>query len=222
MNEKEQLQLVELLAHKIKNPSHTIGLNLEVLRAKISKSNLDSKSELLNLTEIIQHELQRQNQIIQRHVQFMTPAGSSAKSVNLKNLMVLLKAGVIPVAQQNQVTVEFSAVEAELFITVNETELLSALRELVINAIEASGNGDTVQIRCARQSGEVLIEIEDHGTGIEKDEAGKILELYYSTKKGHIGMGLPLAKKYIEANGGRLRMRTAVNKGTSISISFDK
>lgn len=221
MTEKEQLQLVELLAHKIKNPSHTIGINIEVLRAKISRSDLASKNDLLNLIEITQHELARQNQIIQRHVQFMTPAGNSPQSVNLKNLMVLLKAEVIPVAQKNQINLEFGAVDAGLIVTANETELLNALRELVLNAVEASRAGETVQIRTSAP-GEVVIEIEDHGGGIEKEESGKIFELYYSNKKGHIGMGLPLAKKYIEANGGRLRMRSAVNKGTIISISIGK
>jgi signal transduction histidine kinase len=222
LSENELLQRIELLAHKLKNPSHTMGLNLEVLRAKIEKSDLASKTELLNLMEIIGRELQRQNQIIQRHMQFITPGGSSPRPLKLKNLLTLLKAEVFPAAQAQQVNLEFGTVDSDVMLQANETEILAALREFVFNAIEASRAGETVTIRAGATAGEVVLEIEDHGTGIEKAEAGKILELYYSNKKGHLGMGLPLAKKYIEENGGKLRLRTAVNKGTTIQISFEK
>lgn len=221
LSEKELLKLVELLAHKLKNPGHTMGLNLEVLRAKIKKSGQISKTELLNLTEIISRELQRQNQIIQRHVQYMTPAGDSAKKIKLKNLIVLLKAEVLPRAQKKQVRLVFEGSDSKSTITANQTEIVTALRELVFNAIEATHAGEAVIVRI-EPTQQVLIEIEDHGTGIEKKEAVKIMELYYSNKKGHLGMGLPLAKKYIEENGGKLRMQTKLKKGTTIQISLEK
>ena len=127
----------------------------------------------------------------------------------------------MPAAQAKQVNLEFETVDSTLVIKGNQTELIVALRELINNAIETSRAKDSVIVRASSQKGVVVVDIEDHGAGIDKKEAGKILELYYSTKKGHIGMGLPLAKKYIEENGGKLRMRTAVKKGTTILISFD-
>jgi|GEM_PF-2053740 len=219
-SEKQLLTLIELLAHKVKNPTHAMGLNLEVLRSKLTRSKLPDVAEYQRPLDLVSRELKRLNLIIQRFVEYMTPAGENRKKFNIKNLLAVLRANLEPYAQTNQVNLEFLAPDESLQINVNQDEIRTALEHLVTNAIEASTSNQTVTITVSRQAAENVIKITDTGTGISTDEGQKILGLCYTTKQDHVGMGLPLAKKLIEENGGKIRMRTAAKKGTEVFVSF--
>ncbi len=62
--------------------------------------------------------------------------------------------------------------------------------------------------------------IKDTGTGIAKEQLPQIFDLYFTTKKNGTGLGLPISKRIVEANGGQMQLDSKLDKGTTIIISL--
>jgi signal transduction histidine kinase len=93
---------------------------------------------------------------------------------------------------------------------------------LVTNALEATPSGGRVTIRtkAVKNNGSatsVNVSIEDTGEGIPIDSRERVFDPFFTTKPDGTGIGLPLARKFVERNGGKI----AVSDGTSGGAKFD-
>ena len=77
-------------------------------------------------------------------------------------------------------------------------------------------------VRTKADSGEILIEIEDNGPGIPEEMKDKILQPFFTTKKGTqgTGLGLSITNDIIKAHGGNLSINTTPEKGSTFRISI--
>jgi signal transduction histidine kinase len=66
----------------------------------------------------------------------------------------------------------------------------------------------------------VRLSFTDTGTGMDPDALGRIFEPYFSTKATGTGLGLTIAKRNIELNGGSIRVQSAMGKGTTVTIEL--
>ncbi|MCI0511970.1 HAMP domain-containing histidine kinase [candidate division KSB1 bacterium] len=211
---------LELFAHKLKNPTHSIGINLEVLKTKISKLHPELAAENLKLVEIMAKELTRLNLIVQRFTEFWAPAGLSQERVKISTLLALTRAATEPLAQTRQVTLSVQPPPQDVRLRINLNEITFALEQLICNAIEASSPGQQVTVQLQLPPAQVIFSIQDNGPGIPSREISKIFELFYTTRKDHVGMGLPLAQKFITANGGQILPPSTSGGGTRMQVIF--
>jgi signal transduction histidine kinase len=65
---------------------------------------------------------------------------------------------------------------------------------------------------------DIAIAITDTGIGISPDKIKKIFEPLFTTKKKGVGLGLAISKKLVEANGGRLEVKSKPKKGTTFTL----
>ena len=79
----------------------------------------------------------------------------------------------------------------------------------------------TVRTR-AGAGGEVVLEVEDDGPGIAPEVQDRIFEVFYSSRGGGTGLGLPIARQIVERHGGTIEMETEVGKGTIFSIRLPR
>ncbi|MEK7855680.1 MAG: ATP-binding protein, partial [Acidobacteriota bacterium] len=88
------------------------------------------------------------------------------------------------------------------------------------NAIDAMPAGGTLTFRALTQLNRVAIEVEDTGVGIPPEDLSKIFEPFFTTKEVGEGTGLGLAVCYgiVTDHGGRLSVRSNVDKGTTFTI----
>jgi PAS domain S-box-containing protein len=108
---------------------------------------------------------------------------------------------------------------------VDELRLKQILLNLLSNAIKFTPEGGEVSISCNQEINKALkIVISDSGVGMTKDHIEKALELFgqvdssLERKYEGTGLGLPLAKRLVEAHGGTLQIESKTNSGTVISI----
>ena len=101
--------------------------------------------------------------------------------------------------------------------------LRQALANLVRNALQASGEGAAVDLRARVQEGEVIIEVQDYGTGIPKDELERVWEPFFRSAgrrreyPGH-GLGLTVAKMIAEKHGGRIEVESELGRGSTFRL----
>ena len=66
----------------------------------------------------------------------------------------------------------------------------------------------------------VALDLIDTGCGMEASKLIEVFQEFYTTKEGGTGLGLPMAKKIIEAHGARINVQSEVNQGTQFTIEF--
>lgn len=100
-------------------------------------------------------------------------------------------------------------------------EIREVLLNLIFNAVDAMPQGGQIIIRTRQEDAEVVLEVEDSGTGMTPETQIRCLEPFYSTK-GVRGTGLGLAITYgiIQRHGGTIRIRSELNKGTCFRVGL--
>jgi signal transduction histidine kinase len=94
------------------------------------------------------------------------------------------------------------------------------LHSLLCNAIEASDPGGTIELRTLPRDEGLVIEFEDHGSGIAPDHLPRIFEPFFTTKPVGLGTGLGLAACYgvVRDHGGSITVESSVGRGSTFRI----
>jgi len=95
-----------------------------------------------------------------------------------------------------------------------------ALLNLLLNAVQASEPGGTIEVRSSAANGAVTIEVEDHGCGIPEADLQRIFEPFFTTKPVGTGTGLGLAISYgiIRDHGGSIHVDSQVGQGSTFRV----
>ena len=102
----------------------------------------------------------------------------------------------------------------------NSDSLQAALMNLVKNALEAMEDGGQLLARTYTTANAVALDLIDTGCGMDDKAILHIFEPFYSSKHDGSGLGLPTAKKIIEAHGGRIALQSEVGQGTKFVLEF--
>jgi len=86
MTEKELINTLELFAHKLKNPLHSVGINLDVLKAKLKKKVPQEKDVFKHL-EIVSSEAQRINILVMKYLDYLKLNDNERQQKDLKKIL---------------------------------------------------------------------------------------------------------------------------------------
>ncbi len=117
-----------------------------------------------------------------------------------------------------------------LIINVDKYKLSLAIKNLIDNAIKYGGKERLIELSVIQSNHIVHIQVEDFGSGIDKNKLEKIIKPLYRGRsakeksKGGFGLGLAITKKIVEAHKGQLIIESELNKGTKfiLCIPFNK
>ena len=107
----------------------------------------------------------------------------------------------------------------------DRVQLQQVVLNLVVNAIEAMALSDpgaralTIQTR-RDGAGRVMLGVRDSGPGLGPDDLERIFAMFYTTKRGGMGMGLSVSRSIVEAHGGRLLAVPSVSRGAVFQLSL--
>ncbi|WP_437759009.1 ATP-binding protein [Sorangium sp. So ce1389] len=107
-----------------------------------------------------------------------------------------------------------------LVVIGDRRELVQVFVNLLANARDASEAGATVAVRGRIEAGQIVVEVEDHGSGIPEELLAEVLEPFVTTKRdpSGTGLGLPLSRSIVQDHGGTLSLRSAVGQGTTVIV----
>jgi len=104
-------------------------------------------------------------------------------------------------------------------ISVREADFREMIMALLFNAVDCLAGEGTVTVTTGRQEGGALIQIEDNGPGIARENLPHIFEPFFTTKgSSHAGMGLTLARNIARQHGGELTVDSTVGLGSRFTI----
>lgn len=106
---------------------------------------------------------------------------------------------------------------------VHEPELRQILHNLILNAFEASSDGETIQLVFERESHcELLLKIVDQGNGIDPDQLSHVFEPFFTTKfdsrQPGTGLGLSVSRSLAIALGGTIEVESQLGQGSTFLL----
>jgi two-component system sensor histidine kinase HydH len=90
---------------------------------------------------------------------------------------------------------------------------------LFLNALAAMYKGGVLTVSVARQDDDTLrVCVADTGTGIRREDLGRVFDPYFTTKPSGTGLGLAIVHRIVEAHGGEIRLESEPGKGSTFTI----
>jgi signal transduction histidine kinase len=212
-------QMAGQVAHEIKNPLNALTLTVEGLRRRLKKLE-DTPGSYDKYLDLIRQELSRLNRIVEDFLQFSRFPPLIRSEVNLNDLLREMAALYQDQAREKQVAISCDIPDLPLVLRADPDQLQQALGNLLLNAIQFSPPGETVELRLQRQRQGVSIEVEDGGEGIAENDLDRVFEPYYTTRRDGSGLGLPIARRIIEDHGGTLTLHSRPGKGVRAMLSL--
>ncbi len=226
------------LAHEIKNPLSTIGLNAQLLAESISESDLpqDQRERLVRRLDTLGRETERLRGILTDFLQFAGRMKLDPQPRDLNLLIDELSDFFHPQAQQAGIVLRTQLLKEPVIAKVDEGLLKQAVLNLLLNATQAmggrggSGGGgaganmqassgtDELILRVEAEENEARIHVIDTGPGIDEAKVGEIFRPYVSGRQGGTGLGLPTAKRIAQEHGGDLVVHSEPGKGSDFTI----
>jgi signal transduction histidine kinase len=215
--------LTGVLAHEIKNPLSTVGLNLQLLQEDLATTD-GAGERLRNRLDTVQRETTRLRDILDDFLRYAGKLELDRKPADLNRILEELGDFFDPQAQLQRVQLRLRLHPSPVMAEVDSKAIKQAVLNLMINAVQAmsaQGNGGELILSVMPQAdARAVIDVIDTGPGIPADALDKVFQAYYSTKSGGTGLGLAMARRIAEEHGGELTVRSDVGKGTDFSLSL--
>ncbi len=105
-------------------------------------------------------------------------------------------------------------------ILANPTELQQVFLNLIVNAVQAMNSDGILTLSCRQEEDDVIITVQDTGTGIDKENLDKIFNPFFTTKEAGAGtgLGLSIAHHIVTKSGGRILLDSQEGKGTTFTV----
>lgn len=97
-------------------------------------------------------------------------------------------------------------------------QLVQVIFNLILNAIDATSKGGTIEVLARSDSGTVELVVRDDGSGIDVANLKKVFQPYFTTKKQGTGLGLFVTQKIVGEHGGNVRFDSVPGQGTTFWI----
>lgn len=204
------------VSHEIKNPLTPIQIALYRLREKIDVPQ--KQQEIFNsLLASINEEIETLKRLANEFSQFARLPQPQKQSCQLNE--IIRSVAILFEAEPGMTKLKLELANDLPRLELDREQIKRVLNNLIKNSVEASPSGGTIQIRTEkREKNRVLLQIKDHGEGIEPVDLEKLFEPYYSTKKSGRGLGLSIVKRIIEDHDGNISVSSEKGLGTEIKI----
>jgi signal transduction histidine kinase len=207
-------QLAANLAHEIRNPLAGIEGAADLLGA--GTLNRDTQVEFTN---IIRKESRRLSKLLSELLDFARPRSPEFVTTSVDQLIHSVVALVGPTALKEGIELREDLAPG-VKIHCDPSQIQQVVLNLVMNAIQASTSPSDVTVRTHLESGQVIIDVLDQGSGISPSDRDQLFTPFFTTKTGGMGLGLPIAQQIVGNHGGRISVAENQPKGTIFTISL--
>ena len=212
-------RFLDVMAHEIKNPLHALVINIDVLKTKLQKSRI--KAETKKHVGIIELEVEHLREVIDGFLNYVRPGVPQKERIKINHLIQDVCEMASAEAENSRVAIETRLGKGLQDIFVDKRQLQQALHNVMKNGLQSSSAESKLFVRSWTKGKHIFVSVRDMGPGIGKNELRKIFDLYFTTKKNGSGLGLPITKRIIEANGGEMQLESKVGKGTTVTFKLD-
>lgn len=201
--------LISGLAHQLRSPLNGMNMRLELLRHEAGDAGARHIDKL-------RKEITRLNEAVEALLRFMRPEQLNLSDFSINEMLKELGARVA----SDSISVEYELDPSLPPVRADRGLIYEALSNLITNADQAMAEGGVLKLSSLAQGSSVELVIADKGPGISEEQLDRIFDLYYTTKAGGSGLGLPFAMRAIELNGGKIAIDSQLGQGTACRVTI--
>ncbi len=215
------------MSHELRTPLNAIIGFSEVLNEQMAGPLTEKQAEYLaDILESGKHLLSLINDILDLS---KIEAGRMELARSTFSLGEALRNGLTMLrerASRHDIDLRLELAAGVDLITADERKIKQTLFNLLSNAVKFTPDGGRVDVRAERADGEVRISVSDTGIGIAPEDRERIFEEFQQAARSEgrsqegTGLGLTLAKKFVELHGGRIWVESEVGKGATFTFAI--
>jgi signal transduction histidine kinase len=206
-------EMAAVLAHEIRNPLAGIRGAMQVMAARFEASS----KEAMVSREIIAR-VDTLSELMQDLLLYARPPKPRPTAVDLQPLIETI---VELLSRDPEVTGVHVTVEGSAPLVRADPEMLKIVfQNLLINGAHAMAGRGELHVRLGSEEQRSSVVFADNGPGIPADIRGKIFTPFFTTKLRGTGLGLPTAKRLVEAQGGTIAVECPPAGGTSVIVQL--
>lgn len=206
------------MAHEIRNPLHSIGLNAGVVEQYLDKDwTADGRLAVGESLSSIRDETRRLTELLNNYLGLVRP-GAATESVNLEDLCRRVVRLMSYTAKKSGVDLRIAGGESATVVEGNAERLQQAILNLVLNALQAMPDGGEIVLESGRREGAAVLKVTDTGPGVPTALEGSLFDVSVSTRPEGSGLGLPLVRLIAEAHGGSISYSSGEKGGATFTL----
>lgn len=210
------------LAHEIRNPLSTLRMNLQLLREDWENPITEREIKGIKKIDVLLRETQRLEKVLSDFLDWAKGHALRLERTNLNQLVSELLDYLSPQAEQTGIRFRRNLAPDLPPVEADPNLIRQALLNLVLNAQQATGNGGEVALSTSANGQFVRIAVSDNGPGIAPEHRDQLFNLYFSTKPGGTGLGLPVVKRIIEEHKGTIEVDCPAPRGATFTLCLKK
>ncbi len=213
------------VSHELKTPVGAISVLAETIEG-------ETEDELvLRLVRRMIMESQRMNRTIDDLLELsrIEMGGEMQMSpVNLNDVAQEAIERAQPIASRQGVTIDFDRLDEECVLNGDYYQLVSAVSNLVDNAVKYSNEGGKVNVAIESDSHYLALTVQDQGIGIPMASLERIFERFYRVDRarsrgtGGTGLGLSIVRHVVTNHGGEVNVRSREGEGSTFTLRFPR
>jgi len=208
------------IAHEVRNPLNALQINLRILEQELARVLPDQDAHAYRVLKTMSSELSSLDHFVCEFLRYARPPQLRLERVALPDLLSDLATFIGPECARKQVHLQLEASPALPAVIADGFQLKHALLNLVLNSLLATPRHGTITLTAAVDSGLAHLSVRDTGEGIADDRLARVFDLFFTTREGGTGLGLPIARRIVEAHGGTLMLASSVGLGTTATIDL--
>ncbi len=217
-------RFISIASHEFRSPLSLIGITTNMLKRYFNRMSDTKRTEHL---ESIEQEVARMTDIL-NNILVITKAEAGnfqfhPQTINMKAFCENL-AERFTLMSEAAHSMSFSAQGGDFQMAADPSLLEPVISNLLSNAIKYSPQGGTIDFTLIREPDQVVFHISDQGLGIAEDDQAHLFDSFYRgenvTDIQGSGLGLSIVKQFVELHGGTISVESAVNQGTTFTVSL--
>jgi signal transduction histidine kinase len=202
-----------MVGHDLRNPLTGIAAATYNLKKTLGPQAKKKEKEMLQL---IEQGIENSDKIVSDLVEYsreirLELAQTDAKSIIRDSLMSMRIPRGIRVVDSTK---------TEPKIELDVDKMRRVFVNLIWNAVDAMPRGGTLKIASQKSTGNLELSITDTGVGITNETMKDLWIPLHTRKAKGMGLGLPVAKRLVEAHGGHINVETKVGKGSTFTVTI--
>jgi signal transduction histidine kinase len=216
----ERLTTIGRLASSV---AHELGTPLNVMTGRARLIVEDDKLAAVHARVIIDQG-ERMTKIIRQLLDYARRRPAQRVEEDLCRVAADAVALLAPLATKKNLKLHFSPAVDTAPVIADGTQVQQALTNLIVNAIQASAEGATIEVTLQATGDGFELAVHDHGPGMPPDVLARVFEPFFTTKPigESTGLGLSVSRDIVDEHGGRIEAESAPGRGSRFWMSLPR
>ena len=206
-------EMAAVVAHEVKNPLAGISGALQIIRSRLPAAGGDHA-----ILGDVQNRIASLNDMVQDLLLFARPKAPALAPTPIAALL----AEIVTALRRDPALADVKMVVrgGRPTLRVDREQLRIVFHNLLLNAAQAMGGRGTIEVEVRTGNDRCEVSVADEGPGLSVEVVDKMFEPFFTTKHRGSGLGLPTARRIVEAHCGELTARARTEGGTVLLVSL--